>query len=462
MKRWVGWCAVFLLVGAVAAHAQQDLTREQVAAYVALTKADRARARGETIAAMAAYEEALIKYAAIKKQDARWHPDVVQYRMAYCANELEKLKKPAAPSTAVPPTSPAPEQPAAVLAPPPVPDPEAPVLRARITELEAALQATQALARVMSEQAALAQAALTQERDQLKARSAELESRVDVETARRTALEGQWASATGEVAALQARVAEVTAEREAEKTATKKDGKQALERARKENEALRAESDATRKILEETQQTLSSVREEAAALKAAAVDSNELVRLANLAETRLQATESMQRDRDQLEATVKEISQALAEAKASLESALSEKLALETSLSAAKSELAAAVKDVAAPAPAPEAEAERTRLEAQNKALRETIELQEKDMSRVRAFKKQASEWEHTAAQAEKKLHACEEALQKAPKKDEVEALNEKLNAMTRQLQAVRDEAARRDEQIRALETENSELKKRK
>jgi DNA repair exonuclease SbcCD ATPase subunit len=163
-----------------ATWAQQDLTREQVLAYVALTKADRARDRGEALPALAAYEEALTKYSAIKQRDPRWHPDVVQYRIQYCLQELDKLKTaktPAAPPPAaeVPavtpdpaPVTPTPDAPPAAA---PVLDQDVQTLRAQVAELQAALAVTQRLVQVEQDYATV-----SAERDQLRARVAELEA----------------------------------------------------------------------------------------------------------------------------------------------------------------------------------------------------------------------------------------------------------------------------------------------
>jgi hypothetical protein len=146
-----------------ATWAQQDLTREQVLAYVALTKADRARDRGEALPALAAYEEALTKYSAIKQRDPRWHPDVVQYRIQYCLQELDKLKTaktPAAPppAAAAPAVTPTPDAPPAAA---PALDQDVQALRAQVAELQAALAVTQRLVQVEQEYATVARSGIS-------------------------------------------------------------------------------------------------------------------------------------------------------------------------------------------------------------------------------------------------------------------------------------------------------------
>lgn len=469
MKRCLLICCLMFSGVTLTARAQQDLTREQVAAYVALTKADRARERGETNAALAAYEEALGKYAAIKKQDPRWHPDVVQYRLAYCANELEKLKRPAAPV-------PAPEKPAEKPTAQPAPDSEAPALRARVEELETMLTATQAWIKAISEQLANERIAVaeqvglslksastaTAERDQaqtqlktleqdmialktgyaratgdvaaLTARLAETsakseetlaraseENRKEIEKLKATAREKQQASeqaladarreletlkaaaakqdalrlelesqlqalrkstaaldearaqATGDVAALKASLTETIAKNEEEK-------KSALETAKQEREKFKAEA---AQELKSVQDALAASQKEVEALKSSKVSPRQIEHLTELAETRLQALKSAEVAKAEVEAQLTELRQTLTSTQKALESALADKLELEVRESATRSEVSSLPPDDRV-----------TRLEAQNKALRETLDYQEKDMTRVREFKKKIAELE--------------------------------------------------------------------
>ena len=100
------WLAALLPAGA-----QHELTRDQVAAFLTLSKADQARDGGAWDAATAAYEEALEAYKAIREKDARWHPGVVQARIDYCSRELAKIKK-ASPAVTSPAGVPVPVPPA--------------------------------------------------------------------------------------------------------------------------------------------------------------------------------------------------------------------------------------------------------------------------------------------------------------------------------------------------------------
>ena len=84
-----------LLAAAVCAgtlHAQQDLSQDQVAAYVAVVKADLARDAGSVAEARRYYQEAADLYTAIAKIDPAWHPDIVEFRLSYCQSQLEALR----------------------------------------------------------------------------------------------------------------------------------------------------------------------------------------------------------------------------------------------------------------------------------------------------------------------------------------------------------------------------------
>ena len=74
------------------ARAEKDLTQDQVAAYVAVVKADLARDAGAIADARRLYREAQELYEAIAKKDARWHPEIIQFRLAYCKSQLEALR----------------------------------------------------------------------------------------------------------------------------------------------------------------------------------------------------------------------------------------------------------------------------------------------------------------------------------------------------------------------------------
>lgn len=74
------------------ARAEDDLTQDQIAAYVAVVKADLARDAGSVAEARRLYLEAQELYEAIAKKNARWHPEIVQFRLSYCKSQLEALR----------------------------------------------------------------------------------------------------------------------------------------------------------------------------------------------------------------------------------------------------------------------------------------------------------------------------------------------------------------------------------
>ncbi len=106
MKKHVILTILLLFCALSTGQAQRDLSQDQVAAYVTLVKADRARNKGDVSAAAAGYREAQQAFQAIARKDPRWQPDVVKYRLAYCENELEKLTRQAS-GTMTPSPSPA-------------------------------------------------------------------------------------------------------------------------------------------------------------------------------------------------------------------------------------------------------------------------------------------------------------------------------------------------------------------
>ena len=527
MRRLCVWCLGFSLALVAPALAQQDLTRDPVAAYVALTKADRARDRGESGAALAAYEEALAKYVSIKKQDPRWHPDIVQYRMAYCANELEKLRRPAAPPAAAAVTAAVPVvqenlQPWLAEKPPvpaPVlPDAERAALQTRIDEVQGALAAvTQEVAQLAAERLAL-----QGERDGLKARVAQLESApapapvvIPPDTAELDRVRGDLEKVTAEAVALQKQVTDLTAARAAADEAATKTEEELKKSAKEAREAEKAKAKSAKEVerlqasLVEAKEELARTQEQASAQLLAAqakadaklgplqielaelklalaglqnelnaaqekartaqeslqaaqqereaerqaaaqaqaqapqVDTNEVARLTELADTRLRAYEAAQLERDQMAPQLEEVRNSLAATKTALESALADKMALETKLTAAPAEPV-----VPEPPAAPD-----DRTADKIKALQETIDLQEKEMGRVREYKKQV-------AALEKQLREGSQAAPNAPDQGALDQLNGQIKSLTRQLQAARDEAARRDEVIRAMEAEAAARKK--
>ena len=133
---------------------------------------------------------------------------------------------------------------------------------------------------------------------------------------------------------------------------------------------------------------VAAAQEERAAMKLTTVSTQEVTRLAELCETRLQALKAEEQTRAGLEGELKELRQTLQSTQKALELALAEKLALEAWRALSRPQSPSASAAEAAP------DKERARLEAQNKALRETLELQEKDMGRVREFKRKINELE--------------------------------------------------------------------
>ena len=92
MNKYLLLLLLGLLAAQPAARAATDLTQAQVSAYVTVVKADRARDRGANAEALALYTDAMAQYHAIAEQDAKWHPDIVQFRVAYCQAEMDGLK----------------------------------------------------------------------------------------------------------------------------------------------------------------------------------------------------------------------------------------------------------------------------------------------------------------------------------------------------------------------------------
>ena len=415
MKRLAVCLALaWLSAGVPAARAQQDLTRDQVAAYVALTKADRARDRGETVAAQAAYEDALAKYTAIKERDPRWHPDVVQYRVSYCLQQLDRLKSP--------PPAPAPEQaPPEVPAAAPVADPSAALsaeveaLRAQVAELQAALVVTQALAQLEQERTGL-----LAERDQLRARVTELESAPDPTVELRATLDQRQ----GELAQLQAGLAEAEAGREAKN---------------REAEQLVQQLEAQLAVLRNAQTNVDQLREQLAGATA--------------------SVEQAARERD--------------EARGELETVRRERAAAVPEPAVGTDELKKAEADLAAArrALADCQERAETRLKAYEAAQKERDELApqvreaRQQMTEMQSAIKALKERETERSGESKKLVADlrkEVARLKAglPTPSDMEtALTEQVESLTRQLRAVKDEAAVREERIQHLQGEIESLK---
>jgi hypothetical protein len=60
-------------------------------AYATLVLADEARDQGRWEEAHASYSEALEHYRTLAKEDPKWQPEIVRYRVRYCTQQLAKL-----------------------------------------------------------------------------------------------------------------------------------------------------------------------------------------------------------------------------------------------------------------------------------------------------------------------------------------------------------------------------------
>lgn len=410
MKRLACLALLAWLGGGVSgALAQQDLTRDQVAAYVALTKADRARERGDLVAAEAAYEDALAKYTAIKERDPRWHPDVVGYRMNYCVQQLKRLEEPA-PSPESAPSAAEPVAPVEVSAAVAQTSGEVESLRAQVAELQVA---TQTLARLESDLSSV-----TAERDRLRARVTELESAPPViepaeelraaleqayqelAQAKTTAQEAVEAKAR-EVEPLERQVdaqlallknAQAEQDRSREQfTAAVAAAEQERDQARAELEAARADGARATPELTATQESLRTTEAELADARQALAECQKQTAI------RLKAYEAAQKERDELAPQMREARQQMAEMQSALKA------------------------------------------------------LQAKEAERTVGNKKQVEELRKEVARLKAGL----------PTPTDMEsALNDQLDSLSRQLRAVRAEATDRAMRIEQLEGELEALRK--
>ena len=82
-----------LAVRLPAAEPAGDLPKGHLDGYVALVNADRARDRGQYKAALQAYREARLQYQRVGRENPAWHPEIVQYRLTYCSNQIDALLK---------------------------------------------------------------------------------------------------------------------------------------------------------------------------------------------------------------------------------------------------------------------------------------------------------------------------------------------------------------------------------
>ena len=73
----------------VHAIATNKAPAEAAEAYIALVQADLARDNQDWPKAMEAYRSAIDRYRQLAKKNPDWEPDIVKYRLAYCANQIE-------------------------------------------------------------------------------------------------------------------------------------------------------------------------------------------------------------------------------------------------------------------------------------------------------------------------------------------------------------------------------------
>jgi Flp pilus assembly protein TadD len=74
-----------------AAEATSESERALSDAYVALVQADQARDAQDWKKAVEGYREALDRYQRLSRKHPNWEPDIVQYRITYCGNQIEAI-----------------------------------------------------------------------------------------------------------------------------------------------------------------------------------------------------------------------------------------------------------------------------------------------------------------------------------------------------------------------------------
>ena len=68
--------------------AMAQTPQEHTDAYVAMVKADMARDKANWRAAILQYREAMRLYSVVIEKYPQWNPDIIRYRLTYCANEI--------------------------------------------------------------------------------------------------------------------------------------------------------------------------------------------------------------------------------------------------------------------------------------------------------------------------------------------------------------------------------------
>lgn len=100
LEQSLHWMAAALLIGtlgvSLSVRAEPEETpvmRESSDAYVTLVQADQARDQQDWRNALASYRDAMDRYRRVAETYPDYEPDIVQYRMTYCANQIEAITR---------------------------------------------------------------------------------------------------------------------------------------------------------------------------------------------------------------------------------------------------------------------------------------------------------------------------------------------------------------------------------
>jgi len=88
---WMWLALACVLMGSISTKAQTP--PEQVEAYVLVIKAEQAERDGDLQGAQTLFTEALTLYRQVARDYPKWRPDLVQYRVAHCLNQAERLDR---------------------------------------------------------------------------------------------------------------------------------------------------------------------------------------------------------------------------------------------------------------------------------------------------------------------------------------------------------------------------------
>ena len=272
------WSAILLVVFSFNfAQAQNDPAEMYLNFFLTLQNGEKAEKEGDFATAMAKYRVAQDLLSKIKTGFPDWHPDMVDYRTRYLAGLIDKIKDKAPPAPPEPTPAPLPptlepaagepaasaSAPAPDAAAPPAPEPSVPsslsedvtALKSRVSQLEQQLEETKAqLAQAITDKATLQAKLEATEAELAKARSADFDQRVADLLKENNDLKAKLSSAEEEIQALRSKAAgdqATTSLREELATVRNQ-----LERAQRENEALRQTTEDYRKQLEKAQGSL--------------------------------------------------------------------------------------------------------------------------------------------------------------------------------------------------------------